>query len=175
MGSVGLLVATGAALGWTGCAIVDAGAFVGALFGNLVGVSTFGFIGGAIAGFATFMGALIGTFIGGGIFTGFTVFTVIWVGCCVGILVRATGGRVGPVGERIGNLVGARDGGLPGVNTHTLFAVLQVSVVVKSRSLHSMSLWQFIAGKNAATRARTLLTCFALSRLVSPIGFPLYV
>ena len=170
MGSVGLLVATGAALGWTGCAIVDAGAFVGALFGNLVIGSTLGCVGGAIAGVGTFIGALIGTF------TGFTVFTEIWVGCCVGILVTATGGRVGSfVGERIGNLVGARDGGLPGVNTHTLFAVLQVSVVSESRSLHSMSLWQFIAGKNAATRARTLLTCFALSRLVSPIGFPLNV
>ena len=171
-----MFVATGAALGWTGCAIVDAGAFVGALFGNLVIGSTLGCVGGAIALVGTFVGALIGTFIGGGIFAGFTVFTVIRVGCCVGILATATGGRVGYfVGELIGNLVEAWDGGLPGVNTHTLFAVLQVSVVVKSRSLHSMSLWQFIAGKNAATRARTLLTCFALSRLVSPIGFPLYV
>jgi outer membrane lipoprotein SlyB len=57
------------------------------------------------------------------------------VGDFVGILV---GARVGPfVGVLVGALVGGFTGA-PGVNTQTRVAVLQLSIVVESPSLHSL-------------------------------------
>jgi hypothetical protein len=82
-------------------------------------------------------------------------------------------GTVGACGAVAGALVGGAMTGAGagrGVKTHTPVALKHVSIVLLFLSLHSLSIRQFIAGKNLAITARRSLIILTLFSLSVPVG-----